>query len=90
VDELGLVKSLEQGAKSADELTRATGTHAPSVHRLLRALASVGVLTEQDGQFSLGPLAWLADGLYGPGRCRRPAACIAGQSTNRHRRSRLI
>jgi hypothetical protein len=57
VDELGLVKSLEQGAKSADEVARATGTHAPSVHRLLRALASVGVVTEQDGQFSLGPLA---------------------------------
>jgi hypothetical protein len=57
VDELGLVKSLEQGAKSADEVARATGTHAPSVHRLLRVLASLGVVTEQDGQFSLGPLA---------------------------------
>jgi len=56
-EELGLVESLEQGAKSADELARATGTHAPSVHRLLRALASVEVVTEQDGQFSLGPLA---------------------------------
>ena len=56
-EELGLVESLEPGAKSADELARATGTHAPSVHRLLRALASVEVITEQDGQFSLGPLA---------------------------------
>jgi hypothetical protein len=28
--------------------------------------------------------AWLADGLYGSGRCRRPAACMIGQSTNRH------
>ena len=56
-DELGLVESLEQGAKSADELARATSTPPPSVHRLLRALASVEVVTERDGQFSLGPLA---------------------------------
>jgi len=56
-EELGLVESLEQGAKSADELARATGTHRPSVHRLLRALASVEVITERDGRFSLGPLA---------------------------------
>src|SRR5512134_2442810 len=54
-EELGLVASLEQGAKSADELARATGTHSPSIHRLLRALASVEVITEQDGRFSLGP-----------------------------------
>jgi len=56
-EELGLVESLEQGAKSADELARATGTHPPSIHRLLRALVSVEVITERDGRFSLGPLA---------------------------------
>lgn len=57
LDELGLVELLEQGARSSDELARATGTHAPSVQRLLRALASVEVVTEQDGLFSLAPLA---------------------------------
>ena len=56
-EELGLVASLEQGAKSADELAQATNTHSPSIHRLLRALASVEVITERDGRFSLGPLA---------------------------------
>ena len=56
-DELGLIELLEQGVKSADELARVTGTHAPSIHRLLRALASVEVVTERDGWFSLGPLA---------------------------------
>lgn len=56
-DELGLVELLEQGAKSANELARATGTHAPSIHRFLRALASMEVITERDGRFSLGPLA---------------------------------
>ena len=33
------------------------GTHAPTLDRLLRALASVGVFTEADGRFSLTPLA---------------------------------
>jgi len=56
-EELGLVESLEQGEKNVDELARATGTHPPSVHRLLRALVSVEILTERDGRFSLGPLA---------------------------------
>jgi O-methyltransferase domain/Dimerisation domain len=56
-EELGLVESLEQGGKSVDELARATGTHPPSVRRLLRALVSVEVITERDGRFSLGPLA---------------------------------
>ena len=56
-EELGLIESLDHGAKSADELARATGTHSPSIYRLLRALASVEVITERDGRFSLGPLA---------------------------------
>ena len=56
-DELGLVELLQHGPHSADELARATGTHAPSVQRLLRALAGVEAVTERDGRFSLGPLA---------------------------------
>lgn len=56
-DELGLIGFLQQGGATADELARATGTHGPSIHRLLRALGSVEVVTERDGRFSPGPLA---------------------------------
>jgi len=41
---LGLADLLDGHARSADELARATGTHAPSLYRLLRALAAAGVL----------------------------------------------
>jgi hypothetical protein len=38
-------------------LARVAGAHAPSLRRLLRALASYGVLSEAaDGHFTLGPL----------------------------------
>jgi hypothetical protein len=32
------------------ELAQATGCHAPSLYRLLRALARIGVFVELDGQ----------------------------------------
>ena len=39
---------------------QATGTHAPSLYRLLRGLASLGVFSEgEGGRFSLTPLAEL-------------------------------
>src|SRR5947208_9114216 len=54
---LGLADQLAAGPKSAAELAGATGTHGPSLHRLMRALAGLGVLTERDGQrFALTPL----------------------------------
>jgi hypothetical protein len=54
---LGLADQLEGGPKSAAELSDATNTHAPSLHRLLRTLASLGILTERDAQrFALTPL----------------------------------
>jgi hypothetical protein len=56
-EELGLLESLGQGAQTAEELARATGTHLASIRRLFRALVSVEVLSERDGRFSLGPLA---------------------------------
>ncbi len=56
-DELGIIDLLQQGGASAEELARATGTHGPSIYRLLRALASVQVVAERDGRFSPGPLA---------------------------------
>ena len=55
---LGLADLLKDGPKSSDELAQATATHAPSLARLLRALASEGVFTEEeDGRFGLTPLS---------------------------------
>lgn len=55
---LGIADLLEDGPRSVDDLAQATGTHAPTLYRLLRALASVGVFAEEpDGQFRSTPLA---------------------------------
>ena len=55
---LGIADLLGDGPSSADELAEATGAHAPTLYRLLRALASVGVFAEKtDGRFGLTPLA---------------------------------
>jgi hypothetical protein len=54
---LGIADHLAAGPKSAAELAPATGTHAPSLHRLMRSLAGLGILTERDGQrFALTPM----------------------------------
>ena len=54
--ELGVADLLRNGPRDADDLAAATGTHGPSLYRLLRALASVGVFTEDaDGRFALTP-----------------------------------
>jgi hypothetical protein len=51
---LGIADLLRDGQRTSDELAAATETHAPSLHRVLRALAAVGVLHEDDGgRFSL-------------------------------------
>ena len=47
---LGLADQLEAGPKSATELAGAMRMHAPSLHRLMRTLASLGILTERDAQ----------------------------------------
>lgn len=55
---LGIADLLKDAPRSADNLAEATGTHAPTLYRILRALASVGVFTEEtDGRFALTPLA---------------------------------
>ncbi len=51
---LGIADRLRDGPRSVDELAEATGTHAPTLYRLLRALASVGIFAEDaDGRFSM-------------------------------------
>jgi O-methyltransferase/methyltransferase family protein len=60
VAKLGIPDLLQSGPKSAEELAQATETHAPSLYRVLRALASIGVVkTETDGRFALTPLSEL-------------------------------
>ena len=54
--ELGIADLLAEGAKSSDELARATGAHPQALHRLLRALAAMEVLAEGGGRFSLTPI----------------------------------
>ena len=50
---LGLADHLADGPRTTDELAAATGTHARSLYRLLRALASVGIFSEaDDGRFT--------------------------------------
>ncbi|MBW4550493.1 MAG: methyltransferase [Aphanocapsa sp. GSE-SYN-MK-11-07L] len=55
---LGIADFLTEGEKSCDELATLTKSHAPSLYRLLRALASLGVFVETaPRQFRLTPLA---------------------------------
>jgi hypothetical protein len=55
--ELGLADHLAGGPRRADELAGPTGTHAPSLYRLLRTLASFGILAEDPAhRFALTPL----------------------------------
>ena len=55
---LGIADLVAGGPKGTAELAMATQTHAPSLYRVLRALASRGVFAEDsDGRFSLTPLA---------------------------------
>ena len=58
VAKLGIADLLKDQPRSSEELAAATGTHAPSLYRVLRALASVGVFaTDEHGRFALTPLA---------------------------------
>lgn len=58
VARLGIADLLKDGPKHADELARETGTHAPSLYRVLRLLASEGIFAEQKrGHFALTALA---------------------------------
>lgn len=53
---LGIAECLEHGPRLPADLAAELGLHAPSLRRLLRALASVGVFREDDeGAFGLSP-----------------------------------
>lgn len=56
--DLGIADHLIRGPKSADDLAVATGTHPPTLYRVLRALASIGVFHElDDRRFELNEIA---------------------------------
>jgi hypothetical protein len=56
--ELGIADKLAKGPRSIDELARMSQTDAPTLYRVLRALASVGIFSEgRDGRFELTPMA---------------------------------
>src|SRR5262249_10345941 len=55
--ELGLADELQSGPKSAAELAGPMKLHSPSLHRLMRTLAGLGILAEHEAQrFALTPL----------------------------------
>lgn len=55
---LGIADLIKDSPKTADELATATGAHSPSLFRVLRALAAVGVITQDsDNRFGGTPLS---------------------------------
>src|SRR2546421_2575291 len=55
---LGIPDLLANGPESLEVLADRSGAHAPSLRRLLRALAVFGIFAEgEDGNFELTPLA---------------------------------
>ncbi|HZN00127.1 MAG TPA: methyltransferase [Pyrinomonadaceae bacterium] len=55
---LGIADQLVDGPKKIDELAKAVDADAPSLYRVLRALASIGVFEEEENQvFALTPSA---------------------------------
>ncbi len=56
--ELCIADLLGDGPRSIEELASASKSHAPSLYRMMRALASVGIFRETDSkQFELTPMA---------------------------------
>lgn len=54
---LKIADHLASGPRRADEIAAAVGAHAPTLHRLLRALSDIGVVQErEDGRFCGTPL----------------------------------
>jgi len=56
--ELGIADMLADGPKSIEKLAQASQSHAPSLYRMMRALASVGIFLETEAKrFELTPMA---------------------------------
>lgn len=58
--EFRIADILADGPKNIEEIAQTSGTHAPTLYRMMRALASVGIFSEiEDRNFSLTPMAEL-------------------------------
>jgi hypothetical protein len=81
---LGVADQLKNGPESYEVVAVACGAHAPSLYRVLRALASVGVLHENGNkEFSLTPLGMCLTG-DALGSRRNWARYIGGPGHWRH------
>jgi hypothetical protein len=80
VVKLDLADEMGDAALTIEELARATGTHAPSLQRVLRLLVSVGVLDEpEEGVFALTPMGQLLRGDV-DGSMKDAVALFAGEA----------
>ena len=76
---LGIADFLKNEARSCEELAQATGTHSPSLYRVLRALVSVGVFAEDDQRrFTLTRLGATLQ-TDAPGSVRAYAVLVLGE-----------
>ena len=77
--DLGLADLLTQEPLTAESLASATGTQPQTLFRLMRALASVGIFSEDpDGRFALTPLAEILR-TDAPGSQRATVRMMVGQ-----------
>ncbi len=75
---LGIADQLKDGPRHYGEVAKATETHAPSLNRVMRLLASQGVLEEQEhGKFALTPIGELLR-RDAPGSMRASVMLFAG------------
>src|SRR5262249_30866655 len=76
---LGIAEHLADGPRDARQLADATGTHEPSLRRVLRLLVTAGVFEERkDGSFAQTPVSEsLRAGV--PGSARAAVMLFAGE-----------
>ncbi len=78
--ELQIAEHLTRGSKSVDELAKATSTHADSLYRLMRALASEGIFREVEGRrFETTPMGRALEA--NSATSIRPVAMLIGHET---------
>lgn len=75
---LGIADLLNDGPRHAEDLAEATGTHAPSLNRVMRLLAAAGLFEEQEGgSFALSSLGGYLRSAA-PGSARAMVMLFAG------------
>jgi hypothetical protein len=79
---LGIADLLKDGPRHYNELAKSTASHAPSLNRVMRLLASAGVfIEEENGNFALTPVGeCLRTGV--PGSSRAMVMLFAGNRIN--------